>query len=65
MILWGKYLSYAVSFGIAKKIIKRIKDLQLNDDLINFICYDYFKSGSDSFINSDYYLFYKYTSLDT
>ncbi len=35
--LWGKYLSYAVSFGVSGKIVKRIKGLHLDDDLLNLV----------------------------
>lgn len=28
IVLWGKYLAYAVSFGNAKKITKKYKELQ-------------------------------------
>ena len=58
--LWEKYLSYAVSFGIANKIVKRIQGLNLDDDLLNLVNQDSFLD----FITSDYYLFYTYTSLD-
>ena len=58
--LWEKYLSYAVSFGIADKIVKRIQGLNLDDDLLNLVNQDSFLD----FITSDYYLFYTYTSLD-
>ncbi len=60
VVLWEKYLSYAVSFGLASKIVKRIKGLNLDDDLLNVI---YNESFVD-FITSDYYLFYNYASLD-
>lgn len=60
IILWEKYLSYAVSFGLAKKIIKRIKGLELEDDLLRLV-----NSGSMyQYIYSDYYLFYTHASLD-
>lgn len=35
VVLWGKYLGYAVSFGIADKLLNKIKNLNLDDDLIN------------------------------
>ena len=33
VILWEKYLAYAVAFGVADKIIKRIKEINIDDDL--------------------------------
>ncbi len=60
VVLWEKYLSYAVSFGIANKIMKRIKGLNLDDDLLSFI----YNNQMIDFITSDYYLFYRYASLD-
>jgi uncharacterized membrane protein len=57
--LWGKYLAYAVSFGISKKIIKRIKGLNLDDDLQGLL-------GNDIFVDymmSDYDIFYTYARL--
>lgn len=58
--LWERYLTYAISFGIAEKIMKRIKGLNLDDDLNSLVqdvsFYDY--------ITSDYYTFYTYASLD-
>jgi len=58
--LWGKYLSYAISFGIASKIVKRIKGLHIDDDLLNMMENKEFFD----FISSDYYIFYAYASLD-
>lgn len=58
--LWEKYLSYAVSFGVADKIIKRINGLYIDDDLTNLVNDEMFLD----FINSDYYMFYTYASLD-
>ena len=58
--LWEKYLSYAVSFGVADKIIKRINGLYIDDDLTNLVNDEMFLY----FINSDYYMFYTYASLD-
>lgn len=60
VMLWEKYLSYSVSFGIASKIVKRIKGLNLDDDLEKLI-------SDTSFIDlmrSDYAMFYMYASLD-
>lgn len=58
--LWGKYISYAVSFGIASKIVKRIKGLHIDDDLLNIMENKEFFN----FVSSDYYMFYTYASLD-
>lgn len=58
--LWEKYLSYAVSFGVASKIVKRIQGLHLDDDLLNLVGSDNFSD----FITSDYYMFYTHASLD-
>ena len=61
VFLWEKYLSYAVSFGITSKIMKRIQGLYLDDDLLGLLNNEEF----NYFITSDYYTFYKYASLDT
>ena len=58
--LWGKYLSYAVSFGIANKIMKRIKGLNIDTDLTDIMENDIM---TDMLAN-DYYHFYVYASLD-
>ena len=58
--LWGKYLSYAVSFGIANKIAKRIKGLYLDDDLLQILNNPKF----EDYLVSDYYFFYTHSSLD-
>ncbi len=58
VVLWGKYLAYAVSFGIADKLLSRIKGLNLDDDLLN-MAYE-----MEKFIISDYYYFYRYGGLD-
>lgn len=60
VMLWEQYLSYAVSFGLANKIIKRLNGLHLDDDLTGLINNDVFCD----FITSDYYWFYTYASLD-
>lgn len=60
VILWEQYLSYAVSFGIAGKIIKRIKELYMDDDLTALMENNLFTN----FILSDYYMFYTYAGLD-
>ena len=57
--LWGKYLSYAVSFGIASKISKRIKGLHIDDDILDLINYNI-----EQYVISDYSLFYTHASLD-
>jgi uncharacterized membrane protein len=56
--LWERYLSYAVSFGLANKIMKRIKGLDLDDDLLDVM------NSIEDFIISDYYIFYTNASLD-
>lgn len=60
VMLWEQYLSYAVSFGLADKIIKRLDGLHLDDDLTKLINNDIFSD----FIRTDYYWFYTYASLD-
>ena len=59
--IWGKYLAYAVSFGTAKKVSKRIKGLYLNDDLLNIIN----DKEIMNYIGSDYIFFYYNTNLDS
>ncbi len=58
--LWEQYLSYSVSFGIARKIVKRIKGLHLDEDLENLMI----NTSFADFITSDYGMFYTYASLD-
>ncbi len=58
--LWEQYLSYSVSFGIANKIVKRIKGLHLDEDLENLML----NTSFADFITSDYGMFYTYASLD-
>lgn len=58
--LWGKYLAYSVSFGIADKICKRIKGLYVDDDLLNIIN----DKKMLDYIFSNYSFFYYNTSLD-
>lgn len=58
--LWEKYLAYAVSFGISKKIIKKIKGLNLDDDLTKLIN----NNDISEYLATDYYSFYTYASLD-
>lgn len=59
--LWNEYLAYSISFGIADKIIDKLKGLHLDDDLTKLLednnFYDY--------INSDYYIFYTYASMES
>ena len=58
--LWEKYLAYAVAFGVADKIIKRIKEINIDDDLEKILeskmLFDDIASG--------YYNFYANASLD-
>lgn len=58
--LWGTYLAYAVSFGIADKISKRIKNLYLDDDLLNLLN----DTKIMDYLLSDYSFFYYTASLD-
>ncbi len=58
--LWGTYLAYAVSFGMADKISKRIKNLYLDDDLLNLLN----DQKITDYILSDYSFFYYTASLD-
>jgi len=60
VVLWEQYLSYAVSFGIADKIIKRIKGLYIDDDLTSLLDNNMF----NELIRDDYYMFYQHASLD-
>lgn len=59
VMLWGKYLSYAVSFGIAEKISKRIKGLHIDDDIL-----DLMNNNIGQYVASDYSLFYAHASLE-
>lgn len=56
--LWNKYLCYAVSFGISKKIIERIDGLYLDDEIKKLTQN---KEFSDVLVN-DYDMFYKYSN---
>lgn len=58
--LWEKYLVYAVSFGIADKIIARIKDIFIDDDLIKLVETDIMSQ----YIRTGYMAFYYNASLD-
>ena len=61
VVLWNEYLAYSISFGIADKIIDKLKGLYLDDDLTKLIEDNNFYG----YINSDYYMFYMYASIDT
>ena len=52
--LWGKYLCYAVSFGIGEKIIKKLKGLYIDDDLMKLVE----SSKMIEYISTDFYMFY-------
>ncbi len=58
--LWGKYLAYAVSFGVSEKIIKRIKELHLDDDIEGLLNNEFFSNV----LSSGFSDFYLYASLD-
>ena len=60
IVLWEKYLAYGVAFGISSKISKRIKEMHIDDDL------EYLLDSSSllNCMNSGYYDFYLYASLD-
>ena len=60
VFLWDKYLAYAVSFGVAGKILKRMKSLNLDEDLLNIVNNDILKK----YILTDYDMFYRYANLD-
>ena len=59
--IWGKYLAYSVSFGIANKIRKRIKDLSLDDDLLELLN----NENILEYIMTDYSFFYYNADLDS
>ena len=59
VVLWGKYLSYSVSFGIADKISKRIKGLHVDDDILDLMNYNI-----GQYVFSDYSLFYAHVSVE-
>lgn len=58
--LYDKYLCYAVSFGIGEKMIKRLKNLHLDEDLEKLMQ----SSLMENYVYDDYYWFYCYASLD-
>ena len=59
VVLWGKYLSYAVSFGNANKTTKRIQSLHIDDDILNLM-----NNNIGQYVFSDYSLFYAHASLE-
>lgn len=59
--LWDQYLAYAISFGVAEKIMKKIKVMTIDDDLMNMVS----GAGISYYVNSDYDDFYKYASWDS
>lgn len=60
IVLWEKYLTYAISFGTADKISNKIKDINIDGDTIKLLNNAMFMN----YIYSDYYDFYLYASLD-
>lgn len=56
--LWNKYLCYAVSFGISKKIIERISGLYLDDEISKLTQDDFF----ENILDRDYDIFYMYSN---
>ncbi len=60
VVLWERYLCYAVSFGIAKKVIKRIKEFNLDENISTLINDSMFTN----YIYSDYYYFYRYAGVE-
>lgn len=58
--LWGKYLAYSVSFGIASKIAKRLQNLFIDDDLIKIVKND----DVSNYIRDDYGYFYRHASVE-
>lgn len=62
IFLWDRYLAYAVSFGIADKIIKRIGNMVNDEDLIMVMVSE---KTMLHWIYTDYGDFYRYASLDS
>ena len=60
--MWDRYLAYAVSFGIADKIIKRIGNMINDEDLIMVMISE---QTMLHFVYTDYGDFYRYASLDS
>ncbi len=60
IVLWEKYLAYGVAFGVSGKISKRIKEMHIDDDLEHLLE----STSLLNYINSGYYDFYVYASLD-
>lgn len=58
--LYDKYLCYAISFGIGEKVIKRLKNLHLDEDLEKLMQ----SNSMSNYVYNDYYWFYRYASLD-
>lgn len=60
IVLWEKYLAYAVAFGVADKITKKIKEINIDDDLEKILESKMIFND----ITSGYYNFYANASLD-
>lgn len=58
--LWEKYLAYSVSFGLASKIIRRMKGIDIDDEIYQLVSEKTF----NQYIYTDYYRFYNDSSLD-
>lgn len=61
IFLWNQYLAYAVSFGVADKIMERIDIMTVDDDLIKMA----FSNRLNDMIYSDYSYFYREASMET
>lgn len=59
ILLWEKYLAYAVSFGITEKIHNRFSNIILDDELLQM----FNSSEFNSFIISGYYDFYRNSNI--
>lgn len=59
IFLWNQYLAYAVSFGVAEKIMKRIDVMTIDDDLQKMV----FGCDISYYVYTDYFDFYKEASL--
>jgi len=59
IVLWERYLTYGVSFGVSKKIMGRIAYMPLDKDLMNL----YMNKEFCGYINNDYYYFYNRSKL--
>lgn len=60
IFLWDQYLAYAVSFGVAKKIMGRIQAKQLDDDLMKLA----FQTSFYGMIANDFGDFYRYNCFE-